>query len=669
MPAPVRFCKKLFRTRHFTRHLSPLLLGLGEGHRTDTRFCKTLLQAFSRPFCSASLTPSRAAAMPEPRVGSWSTQLVRERTPQRLAKAQERRAIQSSAERLNEEVMDSTGGNARGGLLAYSSSECVPGRGSTRRLCACCGLLHPAATPLCTWPHARPCRASDGEGSDEEPLSIAGEELVAVPFPPRAGSVRGGSSRGGPPSSRTCTLLPVPLLPWAPWVELPPWLCPACEQRGGGAGAARGDRGGGGAAHQPRFHELATPTPGWLEVVRQPASSTTLDLSPESGAKGDLSDDTLAGAAKRACGSLRKLNLTACPHVSPQAILDVCRANDRMRTVRCARGAAWSAGAATQLLLAAPELTAFELDLACRRLEEPMQALLREPAVRCRQLTCINKMAPEFAAQVLAPLLVTATLRRLVLAGTCIGPAGAAAVAASLSPSAKRPTQPMSPLRYLSLRGCRLGVAGAKALASLLRVNPVLRGLDLGHNRMGDEGVIELAHALTRARGKNDTLKELSLARNGISLESAKHLAEMLGDNTSLEVFSVADNDMGPAAGRLLAMALRRNRGLQQFYGQGNTLGDAAGREFVTSLRGHKRLWKLELHNNELQPGTSHELSVLTLKAMLRGEPGYDWEMTESFDYVAGQDGDSTQGDGDAASDSDSGESQDGASADSEPQG
>ncbi len=465
--------------------------------------------------------------------------------------------------------------------------------------------------------------------SEADQASIAGEEMPPLPLPPpRASLASLGDGGGGAPlrsSSRQCALFP-PLPPLLAWLALPPWVCPPSEAppepaaapAGAAADAAR-------AAALPQFAELDPPLQGWLEVVRAPLSSTTLDLSPASGAKGRATDATLLESSKRACGSLLHLDVTACPAVTPAALLAVCQANPRLQLVRAARGAPWGPGPVTHVLNACPELLAFEVDCACRRVDETVAALLSSSTLRLRQLSALGKVSAVQLKEHIEPLLPTSSLRRLVLANANCGPEGAKALARVLRGG---PDAPAPQLRQLNVSNCGIEAAGGKALAEALRANATLRVLHVGQNILGDEGAIALARALGR---DNRTLKQLWLQRNSIGPDAAREIATMLQTNSSLEVLNLADNALGAAGGKLLAGALRRNRAVQQFFAPGNRLGDAAGKEFLATMRDSKSLWKVELHNNDMKDILGRELAVLSLQALLRGDPRFDSEEDEAF--------------------------------------
>ena len=93
------------------------------------------------------------------------------------------------------------------------------------------------------------------------------------------------------------------------------------------------------------------------------------------------------------------------------------------------------------------------------------------------------------------------------------------------------------------------------------KVNTSLEKIDLGINRIGDEGVKELAEALKA----NTTLENISLGIK-IGAKGAKHLAEALKENNSLEKIDLGENDIGAKGVKELAEALKVNTTLENIW-------------------------------------------------------------------------------------------------------
>ena len=110
--------------------------------------------------------------------------------------------------------------------------------------------------------------------------------------------------------------------------------------------------------------------------------------------------------------------------------------------------------------------------------------------LRCLDAGCVGLTDPSAAAA-----LVGVTLTSLTLAGTRLGDAGAAALAAALTPSL--------PLTTLDVAACGVGVAGVRALADAVagRGAPALTTLIIGGNpAVEDDGAAELVGRLRAAR-------------------------------------------------------------------------------------------------------------------------------------------------------------------------
>ncbi|KAJ4461029.1 hypothetical protein PAPYR_2466 [Paratrimastix pyriformis] len=92
-------------------------------------------------------------------------------------------------------------------------------------------------------------------------------------------------------------------------------------------------------------------------------------------------------------------------------------------------------------------------------------------------------------------------------------------------------------------------------LASLLHKNQTLTSLQLGYNRVGDEGACALAEALAH----NHTLTYLDLYQNEIGPRGARALAAALSHNSTLEYLDLRHNPMEAEAVRTLVVALQAN--------------------------------------------------------------------------------------------------------------
>ncbi|EKX32880.1 hypothetical protein GUITHDRAFT_81938, partial [Guillardia theta CCMP2712] len=94
-------------------------------------------------------------------------------------------------------------------------------------------------------------------------------------------------------------------------------------------------------------------------------------------------------------------------------------------------------------------------------------------------------------------------------------------------------------LADLSLSWIECGDFGADLLAHALKVNVILRELDLYHNDIGPQGASSLARSLET----NSTLMSLNLDMNNIGDEGANEFLHVLRrHNTSLTKLTLANN-------------------------------------------------------------------------------------------------------------------------------
>lgn len=105
-------------------------------------------------------------------------------------------------------------------------------------------------------------------------------------------------------------------------------------------------------------------------------------------------------------------------------------------------------------------------------------------------------------------------------------------------------------VRFLNLFNNRIGYDGAKALSETLKKNNTLQHLEIGHNRIRDKGIIELAEGFSK--NPNSGLQILSvrfnfLTENGINdflntikkLSKSNKLSELNIKNNSISEYGL----------------------------------------------------------------------------------------------------------------------------------
>ena len=93
---------------------------------------------------------------------------------------------------------------------------------------------------------------------------------------------------------------------------------------------------------------------------------------------------------------------------------------------------------------------------------------------------------------------------------------------------------------------------GSVAVAQALARNTTLTTLDLGYNRLGEDGGNAVAHALER----NTTLTNLNLEDNDLGDVFAMAVARALEKNTTLTALNLSRNSVGEHGGIAVARAL-----------------------------------------------------------------------------------------------------------------
>ena len=148
----------------------------------------------------------------------------------------------------------------------------------------------------------------------------------------------------------------------------------------------------------------------------------------------------------------------------------------------------------------------------------------------------------------------------------------------------------------LWLSHTRLTCQCALILSHGLFNNTSLIKLYLSDNSIGDRGVHALCRALTV---ENITLKELYLARNGITSQGANYLADMLKSNRTLITLSLYGNRIDDQGMKPLTDVLTQtNRSLEHLYLSGNNLMTDLSIEYILKmLKGNETLKKIHLFN------------------------------------------------------------------------
>ena len=134
----------------------------------------------------------------------------------------------------------------------------------------------------------------------------------------------------------------------------------------------------------------------------------------------------------------------------------------------------------------------------------------------------------------------------------------------------------------VDLTGRRVSASSASALLEALWINETVMVLRLSCNgpSFGDDG----AKAVGLALQVNQSLKEISLSRNGIGDAGAIALAEGLEANSTLEDLYLSCNDIGDTGASAIADAIEANRTLKELSLVGNQINETTQRRIDRGL-------------------------------------------------------------------------------------
>ena len=241
----------------------------------------------------------------------------------------------------------------------------------------------------------------------------------------------------------------------------------------------------------------------WHVTVSDPQLWTVLDLSPASGVAQPVSDATLRGAAALAHGGLTALRLDGCVELTARARLEVVTANAcslcKLSCLIEAEHASLSGDHVVELLVASPQLVAFEVDLTASVAEATRMLRNEAPfgAVQlCRLCTegpdTDEGEAPLNEPELLAFCSAVAAHGSLEVLEINDTPLNSPAVMGALSASALA-----SKLLDLEVHGCALSPASVPALARLIRDMLKSFRIQNGRNALLDEATaVQLADAV-----------------------------------------------------------------------------------------------------------------------------------------------------------------------------
>jgi Ran GTPase-activating protein (RanGAP) involved in mRNA processing and transport len=233
-----------------------------------------------------------------------------------------------------------------------------------------------------------------------------------------------------------------------------------------------------------------------------------------------------------------------------------------------------------------------------------------------------NKIGPEGAKAIAEALKVNAVLTKLELCGNRIGGEGAIAIAEALKVNAVlkncnllKSSLDVKSATMLAKIGTEKGImlsgmkrdqtranfegqglqaADAILIGSDLKFMAVLTELELGGNKIGDEGAKAIAEALS----VNAVVTTLELFRNNIGDEGAKAIAEALKVTAVVTTLSLRCNTIGDEGANAIAEALKVTAVVTDLNLGLNDIGDIGAKAIAEALKVNAVVTTLDLEWN-----------------------------------------------------------------------
>uniref|UniRef100_A0A8C0Z4Y5 Ribonuclease/angiogenin inhibitor 1 n=1 Tax=Canis lupus familiaris TaxID=9615 RepID=A0A8C0Z4Y5_CANLF len=189
--------------------------------------------------------------------------------------------------------------------------------------------------------------------------------------------------------------------------------------------------------------------------------------------------------------------------------------------------------------------------------------------------------------------------KELAVSNNEIGEAGVRVLCQGLVESACQ-------LETLKLENCGLTPASCEDLRAVVASKTSLRELDLGDNKLGDQGIAVLCPSLLHPSCQ---IRVLWLWECDVTATGCRDLCHVVSTKESLEELSLACNALGDEGAQLLCESLLEpGSRLQSLWVKSCNFTAACCHHFGAMLTQNKRLVELQLSNNKLGDSGVREL-------------------------------------------------------------
>ena len=151
-------------------------------------------------------------------------------------------------------------------------------------------------------------------------------------------------------------------------------------------------------------------------------------------------------------------------------------------------------------------------------------------------------------------------------------------------------------LQELNLAKNNITTEGAKKIAEAIQATKTLQKLNLYWNKISDDGAVAISDSLKI----NISLQELHLAWNNIKTEGAKKIAEAIQATKTLQKLNLGDNGISDDGAVAISDSLKINVSLQELDLAWNNITTEGAKKIAEAIQATKTLQKLNLGGNKI---------------------------------------------------------------------
>ena len=213
---------------------------------------------------------------------------------------------------------------------------------------------------------------------------------------------------------------------------------------------------------------------------------------------------------------------------------------------------------------------------------------LQELSMHHNMLNFYNKITSEGAKMIAEAIKVNKILKKLDINENSISDDGAAAISDGLKYNIS--------LQELNMSNNKITSEGAKMISEAIKVNKILKKLDIHGNSISDDGAAAISDSLKC----NISLQELNMSYNDITSEGANMIAEAIKVNKILKKLDINENSISDDGAAAISDSLKCNISLQELNISRNNITSEGAKMIGEAIKVNKILKKLVIYNNSI---------------------------------------------------------------------